>query len=258
MSSPPELSTISLDDHYDLIHRESDSLLKLFSPDAATPPASPLIKVCGLTQLDNTQMVVDCGVDAIGLNFYPPSKRFINRQTAKRLRAAIPEGVEAVGVFVNSRSDDVVDIATDVGLTAIQFHGDETADQIVAVQQRCPEISILRAFRLSEANVKETIREVKQLKDAGVSLNAVLVDAFVAGEFGGTGHRLNHNLIQQLPSDWPPLIVAGGLNPDNVAECVSAVNPWGVDVASGVESSPGIKSAEKTRLFVQAVRNNPA
>lgn len=201
-------------------------------------------------------MVVDCGVDAIGLNFYPKSKRFVDRPTARLLRAAVSSEIEVVGVFVNSSAVEVVQTAKDVKLTAIQFHGDESAEQILSVQQQCPTLKILRAFRLCDSNFDEAVAQVNQLKDAGVSLSAVLVDAFVAGEFGGTGHRLDHALIQRLPTDWPPLVVAGGLNAENVADCISAVRPWGVDVASGVESEPGIKSPEKTKRFVESVRNS--
>lgn len=211
-------------------------------------------KVCGLTQQENVRMVVAAGADAIGLNFYPKSKRFVSQESAIELRSQIPKHVDVVGVFVNHGVEDVIDTAKTVGLTAIQFHGDESLAEIKHIYDCCPSTKIYRAFRLSHENLKQTIAEVAALKEAGVPLSAVLVDAFVAGEFGGTGHQLDRQLIQQLPTDWPPLIVAGGLTADNVADCVNAVNPWGVDVASGVESEPGIKAPDKTKQFVRAAK----
>lgn len=212
-------------------------------------------KVCGLTEPENTRMVVDAGVDAIGLNFYPKSKRYISPDSAITLRNGISNHVDVVGVFVNAAREDVINIATAVRLSAVQFHGDESAVEIKQVQDRCPSAKILRAFRLSKDNLNQTIDEVRALKDAGVKLSAVLVDAFVSGEFGGTGHQLDHELIRQLPVEWPPLIVAGGLTADNVANCIQTVRPWGVDVASGVESKPGMKDADKTRQFITAAKN---
>ncbi|MEP3480147.1 MAG: phosphoribosylanthranilate isomerase [Fuerstiella sp.] len=211
-------------------------------------------KVCGLTQQENTRMVVAAGADAIGLNFYPKSKRFVSLETAVELRKQIPEHVDVVGVFVNRCAEEVIDIAQAVSLTAIQFHGDESVAQMKHVYDCRPSTKIYRAFRLGHENLKQTIAEVAALEEAGVPLSAVLVDAFVAGEFGGTGHQLDHKLIQQLPIDWPPLIVAGGLTADNVADCINAVNPWGVDVASGVESEPGVKTRGKTEQFIRAAK----
>lgn len=221
-------------------------------------PVSIYTKVCGLTQQENVCMVVEAGVDAIGLNFYPKSKRFVSKEAATQLRNCIPDHIDVVGVFVNSAPEDVIDIAKTVRLSAIQFHGDESASEIKDVQDHCPSAKIFRAFRLSHDNLNQTIAEVSQLKDAGVQLSAVLVDAFVAGEFGGTGHQLDQELIQKLPADWPPLIVAGGLTPDNVAECIQTVKPWGVDVASGVESEPGMKAPDKTKRFINAAKTGSA
>lgn len=200
-------------------------------------------------------MVVAAGVNAIGLNFYPKSKRYVSAETASELRKSIPDEVDVVGVFVNSAPEDVVNIANAVRLSVIQFHGDESATEIKQVQDQCPSVKIFRAFRLSHDNLQQTIADVSALKDAGVRLSAVLVDAFVTGEFGGTGHRLDHELIQELPADWPPLIVAGGLTSDNVADCIQELKPWGVDVASGVESKPGMKAPDKTRRFIFAAKN---
>lgn len=211
-------------------------------------------KVCGLTQEENVCMVVEAGVDAIGLNFYPKSKRYISMETASRLRNCIPANVDVVGVFVNSTPQDVINIATAVKLSVIQFHGNESVSDIKHVQDQCPTARIFRAFRLSHDNLNQTIAEVSKLKEAGVRLSAVLVDAFVTGEFGGTGHQLDQNLIQKLPAHWPPLIVAGGLTSDNVSDCIQSVKPWGVDVASGVESEPGIKAPDKTKQFILAAR----
>lgn len=213
------------------------------------------IKVCGLTQEENTRMVVAAGVDAVGLNFFPRSKRFVDLETAKRLRDCIPPEVDVVGVFVNSPPDEVVNTATEVGLNVVQFHGDESATEIASAAKQLPHCRIFRAFRLNEALLANAVQTLADLESAGVRPEHVLVDAFVSGEYGGTGHRLDHELLLRLPGNWPPVIVAGGLNPDNVAACVKTVRPFGVDVASGVEEAPGLKSESATRAFVQSVRS---
>lgn len=212
-------------------------------------------KVCGLIEAASVRMVVKAKADAIGFNFYSKSKRYVATETAIELRKNIPAHIDVVGVFVNSSPADVIDICEAVHLDVIQFHGDESASDIKAVQDKCPGVKIFRAFRLNHDNFEQTTAELCLLKDTGVHLAAVLVDAFVAGEFGGTGHQLDHDLLKKIPHRWPPLIVAGGLTSENVADCIRVANPWGVDVASGVESQPGIKNPDKTKRFVIAAKS---
>ncbi|MCP4783190.1 MAG: phosphoribosylanthranilate isomerase [Fuerstiella sp.] len=229
------------------------------------------IKICGVTNVDDAEAIVDAGADAVGLNFFSRSKRFISADDANTICDAVNSKLDVVGVFVNSAADEVVDIVRHVQLTAVQFHGDETTASIAAVHEACPGTGIVRAFRLRAGGVVDVIQSIRELRQNGVPLAAVLVDAFVADEYGGTGHMVDAELFrdfrQQLScladaagssenrvSPLPRLILAGGLTPTTVVEAVNAVQPWGIDTASGVETRPGVKSSEKIRQFVHSVR----
>jgi len=213
------------------------------------------IKICGITTPEDARVVHDCGANAIGLNFFRGSKRFVEVSSARTIRDAASDETEVIGVFVNAAADDVRRTVEAVGLTGVQFHGDESPATVAAVQQRLPEVKLIRAIRVSPDDPRVVSRTLSQLADEGISLDALLVDAFVPGEYGGTGHRVDSELLN-LPDreTWPPLILAGGLTGENVAAAIRAVVPWGVDTASGVEAMPGRKSPDKVRGFVTAVR----
>ncbi|MEO1981183.1 MAG: phosphoribosylanthranilate isomerase, partial [Fuerstiella sp.] len=170
--------------------------------------------------------------------------------------------------------DEVIDIVRCVQLTAVQFHGDETTVSMATVHEACPDVAIVRAFRLRAGGAVDVVQSIRELQQNGVPLAAVLVDAFVADEYGGTGHMVDADLFtefkQQLncladatghsgmdipPTPLPRVILAGGLTPETVAAAVDVAQPWGIDTASGVETSPGVKSSEKIRRFVNAVRS---
>ena len=231
------------------------------------------IKICGITRTVDAHAAADAGADAVGLNFYAASKRYICPDEARVIADAVKPKLDVVGVFVNSPTQDVVDIANRVQLTAVQFHGDESVETIVAVRKACPDIGIVRAFRLRKDGVKHVIQAIRDLHRSGAGPAAVLVDAFVANEYGGTGHMINADLFREfrkqlsrsdeLSGDAEKrlpvpgthrVILAGGLTPETVASATQATRPWGVDTASGVELSPGIKSSEQIRQFVKAVR----
>ncbi|MEO2015124.1 MAG: phosphoribosylanthranilate isomerase [Fuerstiella sp.] len=236
------------------------------------------IKICGVTNVDAAQAIVDAGGDAVGLNFFAGSKRFIPADEASVICDAVKSKLDVVGVFVNSPVDEVVDIVRRVRLTAVQFHGDETTDSISSVHDTCPDVAIVRAFRLRTGGVADVIQSIRELQQHGVHLAAVLVDAFVANEYGGTGHIIDADLFREftrqlssltdasessrknIPSTpLPRVILAGGLTPETVAAAVDVAQPWGIDTASGVEISPGLKSLEKIQQFVNAGRStNPS
>lgn len=211
------------------------------------------IKICGITTADDAAMIAAAGASAIGLNFYPKSKRYIAPADARNIADAVRKQLDVVGVFVNSPTAEILDIVDAAGLNAVQFHGDESTAQILEIYRARPDLSLIRAFRVGGAGVGATDSSLAELSAAGVSLAAVLVDAFVEGEYGGTGHQVDPALLNKRPQRWPRLVLAGGLNPESAESATQAVSPWGVDTASGVELSPGVKCPLKVQRFIAAV-----
>ncbi|OWK46990.1 phosphoribosylanthranilate isomerase [Fimbriiglobus ruber] len=206
------------------------------------------VKICGVTTPAEARFAADCGADALGLNFYPKSSRFITSDQATRIVRELPPFTAAVGVFVEADDIDVVATAARFGLRGVQTY---TADPPRTDFHPAAHIP---AFRVNDASSLATIRDfVAATLSAGRPPAAVLVDSFVAGEIGGTGHVAPWELLAGF-DPGVPLILAGGLTPENVGDAIRAVRPWGVDVASGVEASPGRKDRGKVRAFVQAVR----
>lgn len=215
------------------------------------------IKICGITNLSDAEAIAASGADAVGLNFYAPSKRYVAPDVAVSIRELIGNRLEVVGVFVNSSVDEVVDICCKVKLDVVQFHGDESATTLADFQSRCPDVRLIRAYRIGTDGFADVDRSIAEIHAAGVTLYAVLIDAFMPGEFGGTGHQVNPAAVR----DWDKpaeinqrVILAGGLRPDNVATAAAIAAPWGVDTASGVEISPRLKSGDKVDSFVSQLR----
>ncbi|MEY2724324.1 MAG: N-(5-phosphoribosyl)anthranilate isomerase [Planctomycetota bacterium] len=225
------------------------------------------VKICGIIRNEDAAAAVLAGVDAIGLNFFPGSKRYVSLERAVQLQAAIAVAArsqaalkppEVIGVFVNADIEAVLQTARAVPLTGVQFHGDESAELIADCMQQLPGVKCIRAFRVSVERLSAVISEVDRLQSL-LKLDAVLFDAFVAGEYGGTGHKLPSALLSGWESPpRPPLVLAGGLTPENICEAVVAVRPWGVDTASGVEVSPGIKDHRRMSDFVNGARSADA
>jgi phosphoribosylanthranilate isomerase len=212
------------------------------------------IKICGITNVEDAVAAVDAGADAIGLNFYTKSCRFVEQTAATAIARAVSDaGQLPVGVFVNHLPREVSRIATAVGLTICQLHGDETPAIAKAIEDLGRDV--IRVQRLApDADVFGLQRDlVRYIEGTGSAPRAYLVDAASDG-YGGAG----------IPAPWQtladyrkaigpvPLILAGGLTPENVAEAIRIVRPYGVDVASGVESAPGKKDPAKVRDFVAA------
>jgi phosphoribosylanthranilate isomerase len=206
------------------------------------------IKICGVTTPADAVFAAENGADAVGLNFYPKSPRFIDADRAAAIVYQLPSHVAAVGVFVNESPNEVRAAADTLRLHAVQTYDAPSQGfdfspviHIPAFQVECPD---------TLASIAGSLRDRIQ---RGCPPAAVLVDAFVPGEFGGTGHRAPWHLLTGF-DPGVPVILAGGLTPDNVADAIRAVRPAGVDVASGVESSPGVKDPGKVRAFIQAAR----
>lgn len=209
------------------------------------------IKICGLTQLADADCVAASGADAVGLNFYARSPRCVTLPTAQAIAAALPASVLKVGLFVNETPERIRELAVSVPLDVVQLHGDETPETIQALAG----LRVMKAFRLGpgeEARVKDFVAACEAQQ---TPLAAVLVDAFHPGSYGGTGQAADWQAALELRTNLRvPLILAGGLTAQNVAAAIAAVQPAGVDTASGVESAPGQKDPQRIRDFAAAAR----
>lgn len=203
-----------------------------------------IVKICGLTRPEDAEAAVAAGADWIGINFWPRSRRHVSIERAVEIAAAIPGDVRKVGVFVNAARPHIDEAAARVGLDLIQLHGDEDPEYCRAFAGR-----YLRAIRVTDAG---DLRHI----DA-YDTDLILLDAPSAG-YGGSGTAFDWSLARQAKArSGKRILLAGGLTPDNVAGAVRDVRPFGVDVASGVETAPGVKSAELMRRFVDAAKGRP-
>jgi phosphoribosylanthranilate isomerase len=211
------------------------------------------IKICGITNIQDAVVAAECGADAVGLNFFSKSRRCVDRETAVEIAASLPAGVMRVGVFVNHNPDEVAEIVGHVGLDAIQLHGEEPPALLDELPSNLPIVRAVRCGRDGLAPLASYLQECRKL---GRLPDAVLVDADAAHDFGGSGQLADWTLIARDRSILAelPLILAGGLTPENVAGAIAAVQPDAVDVASGVELQPGRKDPDRIALFIAEAR----
>ncbi len=246
-----------------------------------------IIKICGIKTLQDALSTIEAGADLLGFNFYPQSPRYIEKNICAEITSALKKDyprIKLVGVFVNSSVEEVNDILQTCSLDFAQLHGDEPPEMLSAFNGKA-----FKAIRLSastSANQSALIREfanplqspftkirlnpcirervrlpesanqsasVRESVTESVYKPAFLIDALVKDMYGGSGVKADWNIASELAKQYK-FLLAGGLTPENVADAVSRVKPWGVDVASGVESSPGVKDEAKMIQFVKAVR----
>lgn len=200
------------------------------------------IKVCGIKTVEDARAAMDAGADLLGFNFYPKSPRYLEVGTCRDIMSVMRKygHITYVGVFVNASTEEVRATMETCGLNLAQLHGDETSEMVQSLYGKA-----FKAFRGIPQNINGFARE---------EAPALLVDASVKGAYGGTGITADWRSAAELAKHYP-LLLAGGLTPENVAEAVRQVRPWGVDVASGVEAAPGVKDAGKLKAFVKAVRS---
>lgn len=197
-------------------------------------------KICGFTRPQDALAAAQLGVDAVGLVFYPPSKRFVSIEQAQEIVRVLPPFVSVVALFVNENTERIRQVLAQVPVDILQFHGDETPE--FCRQFNRPYIKAVRV-----QNTDDIIAAQQQYPDA----RAVLFDAHIEGEYGGTGHRFDWAMLpDQLSGHW---ILSGGLTPENIGEAVKITGAKIIDVSSGVESAPGIKSAEKIAALLAAM-----
>jgi phosphoribosylanthranilate isomerase len=200
------------------------------------------VKICGVTRLEDALLAARLGADALGFNFWPGSKRHVTPAVAQAIISRLPPFVTPVGVFVNQSEGEMRAIAAETGIQMFQLHGDEAPE----LCSRLP-LPVVKAIPVDQVATLSRLLSYE--------VRAFLLDTPSRG-YGGTGRPFDWSLAEGV-SEVAPVILAGGLTPENVAEAVRAVRPWAVDVASGVESSPGVKDADRMSRFVNAVREVP-
>lgn len=198
------------------------------------------VKICGITRREDAWAAIDAGADALGFVFYAPSPRAVDVAQAQAIMKSLPPYVSKVGLFVNAAMTEVQQVITATTLDCLQFHGDETADD-------CEQFNLpyYKAIR-----VKPGVNLIQCELDFA-SASALLLDTFSEKAVGGTGQTFDWSLIP--PEMQKPLILAGGLNPDNVTQAMQQVRPYAVDVSGGVEAQKGIKSPEKIAALMRQV-----
>ena len=202
-----------------------------------------IIKICGIKTIHHARAAAEAGADMIGLNFHPPSPRCIDIETARAIAADLPDTVLAIGLFVNQPLAAIAQTALECGLDGVQIHGRPEAGARDALRN----LSVIRAFSISAREDLARLREA----DA----DYVILDAAVPHLHGGTGTTCDWALARAARDHTDrPIMLAGGLTPENVAQAIAQAQPEGVDVASGVESSPGVKDADLIRRFIEAAR----
>lgn len=199
------------------------------------------VKICGITNLDDALASVDAGADALGFVFYKPSPRYIEPNLAAQIIKKLPAFVTSVALFVNETRDEIERIAGLTQVDLLQFHGDESPAFCQGFSRPC-----IRALRVN--NEMDLVREVESYADV---VKGVLLDTYVAGVPGGTGARFDWSLIPD--SLACKIILAGGLDPDNIADAVLRIRPYAVDVSGGVEKAKGLKDVSKVRQFIHEV-----
>lgn len=202
------------------------------------------VKICGLTRPDDVVATVAAGADAIGFVFAPGSKRLVTPESAAPLARLVPPFVARVGLFVDATAEFVVAAQRACRLDTLQFHGDESPEYCAHFR---PAARVLKAIRVRD--LESTLATANRYE-----VDALLLDAYVPGQHGGTGASFDWSLAKAVVDRGHTVILAGGLDPSNVADAIRAVRPFAVDVSSGVESGPGIKDAPKVRAFIEAAR----
>ena len=206
------------------------------------PLMSVKVKICGITNAPDALAAVEAGADALGFMFYEPSPRHVSIPQVTEIIRELPPFIIKVGVFVDASEDLVMRAIGNCGLNMLQFHGNETPEY-------CTQFGLMsmKAFRIRDAGSLTALQEYQT--------EAWLLDAFVADKLGGTGEKFNWELAIEAKKFGRPIFLAGGLTPGNVADAVRTVQPYAVDVSSGVEATPGKKDHAKVREFIQAAKS---
>lgn len=201
------------------------------------------VKICGVTNVEDAQFALECGADAIGLNFYERSPRFITMERAQEIVSKLPEHKSKIGVFVNASRKRILEVIKTVNLSAVQLVGQHGPDDLVNFES-----SVIKVFRVYPGFDVEVLRNY--------IIDAFLLDTYQDETYGGTGKTFDWNVAIKA-KEYGKIILSGGLNPENIEDAVKYVQPYGVDVSSGVELRPGRKDPKKIRNFIARARSVP-
>ncbi len=205
------------------------------------------IKICGFTRKKDIDDAVELGIGILGINFFPPSPRFVKTREAERLLDGLPEGILKVGVFVNPEEKFLFETAKVLKLDGIQMHGNEPPWLVKKVREKfSPEKFVIKAVRVREGETLEKMRVYKP--------DYFLLDSYDELLFGGTGKKINYGSLNKINLEWDRIFLAGGITPENVKEILGRYRPYGIDVASGVEMAPGIKDRERMELLIKNIK----
>jgi len=198
------------------------------------------VKICGVGALEEAEAAIESGADALGFNFWPQSPRYISPKAASRIIGKLSPVISTVGVFVNEEVSNITTIASELGLTAVQLHGDESPEFC----ERLGPIKKIKAIRVGQDFDLSVIERFP--------VNMILLDSNITGSYGGTGQRFDWRIAIEAKR-FARIMLAGGLNSDNVWDAVTHVRPAAIDVCSGVEAEPGRKDLDKLRRFMSIV-----
>lgn len=203
------------------------------------------VKICGITNAKDAALAIDYGADALGFIFYPPSRRYVSPEKAKKITAGLPPFIIKIGVFVDEQPENIRTIVNDCKLDGIQLHGSESPDfcRLFHGPTR-----VIKSFRLKN---KDSVNEISEYQ-----ADAFLLDSFHPTLKGGTGTTFDWELAIAAKKFTAPVILSGGLTPENVSEAIRVVAPYAVDVAGGVEASAGKKDPGKMKIFIEQVRQS--
>ena len=202
------------------------------------------VKICGLTRPDEALAVCEAGADAVGFVFAEKSPRLVSKEEVRQIVKKLPPFVQTVGVFVNESVEVIRDITRFCGLDLVQLHGGEPPGFCKLLAPR-----VIKAFRVRDRSV------LREIEDYRGKVRGILLDAWSRNMHGGTGRAFDWQIAREaVSSAGMPVILAGGLDPDTIGDAVSRVRPWGVDVSSGVETSPGRKDIQRVKRFLEIVK----
>ncbi len=205
------------------------------------------VKICGITSIEDALTALEFGADALGFIFYAKSPRYVTPEAVKEITSALPPFVSTVGVFVDSPTEQINEVVRRAGINSVQLHGKESPEECAMAEGA----SVIKAFRVSG---EDDIAGIGAYATNDYTVAAVLLDTFVEGTHGGTGKTFDWKLAIKAKK-YGPLILSGGLGPDNVSEAIETVRPYAVDVSSGVESAPGTKEPEKVKRFIEEAKS---
>ncbi len=225
------------------------------------------VKICGITNKEDAFWASSLGTDFIGVNFYKDSVRKVSVSNAKEIVSSLPKFTIAVGVFVDEELDQVIKICKKVGIIYVQLHGNETVEYCKELKLKFPEIKIIKVIKIkpgyeNQQNIQEYVNTIfEQVKHFSEVVDYIMFDTYIETAVGGTGEKFDWNVLVEIKNLLQKenininFFVAGGLNTDNVEEVVELLDPWCVDVCSGVERLPRRKDFEKMKVFIRKVKN---